>query len=32
MISTDYNIKNLIVEIEERDSDIKYLTQVLRRN
>jgi putative phosphoesterase len=32
MISTDYNVENLIVEIDEKDSEIKYLTQVLRRN
>ena len=32
MFSTDYNIENLITEIKEKDSDIKYLTQVLRRN
>ncbi len=32
MLSTDYNVENLINEIAERDGDIEYLTKVLRRN
>lgn len=31
LLSTDYNIQNLISEIEEKDSDILYLTKVLKR-
>ena len=32
MRSTDYNVKNLIAEIGEKDRDIFYLTKVLTRN
>ncbi|GAA4882720.1 metallophosphoesterase family protein [Flaviramulus aquimarinus] len=32
LLSTDYSIENLINEISEKDSDIEYLTKVLRRN
>ena len=32
MLSTDYNVENLIAEIAEKDGDISYLTKVLIRN
>lgn len=32
MLSTDYNIENLVAEIAENDGDISYLTEVLIRN
>jgi putative phosphoesterase len=32
MLSTDYNVENLIKEIAEKDEDIEYLSKVLRRN
>jgi putative phosphoesterase len=32
MLSTDYNVENLINEITNKDKDIAYLTKVLRRN
>jgi predicted phosphodiesterase len=31
LISTDYNIENLVTEISEKDAEIKYLTEVLKR-
>lgn len=32
MISTDYNVENLMAEIAQKDRDIAYLTKVLTRN
>lgn len=32
MLSTDYNVENLINEVAQKDGDIAYLTKVLRRN
>ena len=32
MLSTDYNVDQLINEVAEKDADIEYLTKVLRRN
>lgn len=32
MLSTDYNTERLIKEVEEKDSEIKYLTKILKRN
>jgi putative phosphoesterase len=32
MLSTDYNVENLLHEIAEKDKDIEYLTKVLIRN
>ena len=32
MLSTDYDIKNLIKEVAKKDSDIEYLTKVLKRD
>jgi predicted phosphodiesterase len=32
ILSTPYNVENLIAEIAEKDSDIAYLTKVLIRN
>ena len=32
MLSTDYNVENLINEIAEKDKDIEYLSKVLIRN
>lgn len=32
LLSTDYSIEKLINEVSEKDSDIEYLTKVLRRN
>ena len=32
LLSTDYNVENLVHEISERDADIEYLTKVLIRN
>ena len=31
MLSTDYDVKNLIAVVEEKDADIKYLREVLKR-
>lgn len=31
-MSTDYSTEKLLKDIEEKDSDIKYLTEVLKRN
>lgn len=31
LLTTDYNTDNLIKEVEEKDSEIKYLTEVLKR-
>lgn len=30
-MTTDYNVENLIKDIAEKDSDIKYLTEILKR-
>ncbi len=32
MLSTDYNIENLVAEVAKKDGDIEYLIKVLRRN
>jgi len=32
MMSTDYNTEKLINEVEEKDSQIKYLTEILKRS
>lgn len=32
MISTDYNTEKLLNEVKEKDHDIKYLTEILKRN
>ena len=32
LLSTDYNTEKLISEVEEKDSEIKYLTKILKRN
>ena len=32
MLSTNYNVENLVNEINQKDEDIAYLTKVLRRN
>ena len=32
ILSTDYNVENLIQEVTEKDKDIEYLTKVLIRN
>ena len=32
LVSTDYNIEKLVNEIEEKDPEIKYLTNILKRN
>ncbi|NQV77466.1 MAG: metallophosphoesterase family protein, partial [Lutibacter sp.] len=32
LISTDYNVEKLVKEIEEKDPEIKYLTEILKRN
>lgn len=32
LISTDYNVEKLVNEIEEKDPEIKYLTEILKRN
>ncbi len=32
LLTTNYNTEKLIGEIEEKDSDIKYLTKILKRN
>ena len=32
MLSTDYDVKNLIMEINKKDKDIKYLSEILVRN
>ncbi len=32
LLSTDYNVEDLVHEISERDADIEYLTKVLIRN
>lgn len=31
-VSTDYNIEKLVIEIEEKDPEIKYLIEILKRN
>jgi putative phosphoesterase len=31
LMSTDYNIENLVNEISKKDSEIKYLTKILKR-
>lgn len=31
MLATDYNVENLIDEVNKKDSDIAYLTEVLKR-
>ena len=32
MLSTDYNTEKLISEVEEKDSEIEYLTKILKRD
>lgn len=32
MLSTPYSIENLVKEVSEKDSDVEYLTKVLKRN
>lgn len=32
LVSTDYNVEKLVNEIEEKDPEIKYLTEILKRN
>jgi len=32
MLSTDYNTEKLISEVAEKDQEIKYLTEILKRN
>jgi len=31
LVSTDYNIENLVNEISKKDAEIKYLTEILKR-
>ncbi len=31
MLSTDYNVENLVAEVAEKDGDIEYLIKVLRK-
>jgi len=31
LVSTDYNIENILSEISEKDAEIKYLTEILKR-
>ena len=32
LLTTEYNVENLVSEVQEKDSDIDYLSAVLKRN